>query len=536
MLPFQKVSNDMKSKKLIAAILAIVLAVCLLGYISVRTKDHDHDHAEHAATPHGLDEHEDQEGVIELTAEEISAIGLETAIAGPGVIDVHISLTGEIKVNQDRMAHIVPTVPGIVRQVLKGIGDTVIAGEIIAWLESTEVGGAKLDYLTKQSEISCCSIETVRAEEVYDNTLKLLETLKSTPSLETLRNTDGGVMGNNRSQLVSAYAELIFARQSYLREKDLYEKKISSKDDFLSAQREFNKADAEYVALQDSISFQVKHDLLEARQAQQIREIELQAAIRLLYLHGLTAKDMEDLWSLAKDQNSQSTPQEECNDPDCTECAVEGHASAGAEIIGIANEKIAWYPIRSPFEGTIINKHITLGEFVTEASDILIVADLSSVWIDLHVYPSDLMKIEKGQSVVISADQMPPGVEGVISYVGPVVGTESRTATARVVLPNSTGSLRPGLFVTAEVAIGGIEADVLVPKDVVQTLDGKKYIFIKDEHDFEPSFVRLGQSNTGFVQILSGLAPGQEYVTKGAFALKSKIATSTLDSHAGHGH
>ncbi|MHC4637614.1 MAG: efflux RND transporter periplasmic adaptor subunit [Planctomycetota bacterium] len=548
----------MKYRK--AIIIAIVL---LLGIIAWIISKSDSDHTDHDGHGHAQievhDEHEDehegehegehgdededahQEGqAIELSEEQIKELGIELATAISGKIDVYMSLPGEITFNANKLAHIVPTVPGIVRQVVKDIGDTVVAGEIVAWIESTKVGGAKLDYLAKQSEVSCCSIELVRAKEVYDNTLKLLETLKDSPSLETLQKTNGTAMGMNRSRLVSSYAEFIFARETYLREKDLYEKKISSKEDFLKAQRAFNIADAEYVAMRDSINFEVKRDLLETQRAQQIREIELQAAIRLLYLHGLTAKDMENLSSLAKYQNSQANQEEEdCNDPNCTECAVKsatkGQDETGADI-SIANEKIAWYPIRSPFEGTIINKHISLGEFITEASDILIVADLSSVWVDLHVHPKDLMKIRKGQRVVISAGQAIPDAEGVISYVGPVVGAESRTALARVVLPNSTGVFRPGLFITAEVAIDNIEADVIVPKDAIQILEGKKCVFIRDDHGFEPSFITVGQSNAGFVQVTSGLEPGWQYVTKGAFELKAKIVTSTLDSHAGHGH
>ena len=96
--------------------------------------------------------------------------------------------------------------------------------------------------------------------------------------------------------------------------------------------------------------------------------------------------------------------------------------------------------------------------------------------------------------------------------------------------------MRPGLFVTAAVAIDSVQAEVIVPKNAVQTIDGKKCVFTKDAHGFEPIFVNLGQSDSDFVQITSGLTPGQQYVTKGAFELKSIIATSTLDSHAGHGH
>jgi len=194
------------------------------------------------------------------------------------------------------------------------------------------------------------------------------------------------------------------------------------------------------------------------------------------------------------------------------------------------------FEITAPFEGTVIDKHITLGEVVGNDADVFVVADLSSVWVDLHVYPKDLMKVKKGQRVIISVGQMIPDAQGVISYVGPVVGAKSRTALARVVLPNSTGVFRPGLFVTAKVVVDNVEADVIVPKDAIQTLEGKKCVFIKDEHGFEPSFITLGQSNSGFVQVTSGLNPGQQYVTKGAFELKAKIITSTLDSHAGHGH
>ena len=161
---------------------------------------------------------------------------------------------------------------------------------------------------------------------------------------------------------------------------------------------------------------------------------------------------------------------------------------------------------------------------------------MSTVWVALHVYPKDLMIIKKGQKVVISTGHTMPDAEGVISYVGPVVGAESRTALARVVLPNSTGIFRPGLFITAKVTVDDVEADVIVPKDAIQTLEGKKCVFVKDEHGFEPSFITLGQSNAGYVQVTSGLNPGQQYVTKGAFELKAKIVTSTLDSHAGHGH
>jgi cobalt-zinc-cadmium efflux system membrane fusion protein len=529
----------MKYKKLV--VLAVVLSVAILAMVITRDdSDHTHDDPNEDAQFEVRDEYTDeQEQIIELSEEQINEIGIELATAGDGKLEVSVSLPGEITFNQNKLAHIVPTIQGIVRRVVKDVGDTVVAGEIIAWLESTKLGGAKVQYLARQLEVSCCSIELVRAQEVYDNTLKLLEMLKGSPSLETLRKMNGSAMGMNRSLLVSSYAEFTFAKETYLREKGLYEDKISSKEDFLKAESAFKKAEAQYIATQDSINFEVQRNLLETKRAQRMREIELKAAEQSLYILGLTPEDVKALAAQAKNQNLPATEEQECDDPNCAECA----AKAGSEdqllsVTGfpITNEKLTWYPIRSPFDGTIIDKHITLGEVVNDAADIFIVADLSTIWVDLHVYQKDLMKIKKGQKVIIFAGQTMPDAEGVISYVGPVVGAESRTALARVVLPNSTGVFRPGLFITAKVTVDDVEADVIVPERAVQTLEGKKCVFVKDEHGFEPSFITLGQSNAGYVQVTSGLNPGQQYVTKGAFELKATIVTSTLDSHAGHGH
>ncbi|MBL7214299.1 MAG: efflux RND transporter periplasmic adaptor subunit [Phycisphaerae bacterium] len=406
----------MKSKTLIAII--VVLAVCLLGYIAVRDThpdDHKDDHAEHAEMSYGPDVHEEEEQAIELTPEEIQEIGLETAVAGSGAIDVHINLAGEINVNLDRMAHVVPRVEGVVAQVGKTLGDTVKAGEVLAVIESQELADAKAGYLA--------------AVERYE-----------------------------------------MAKLSFNREEKLWKEKISSEQDYL-----------------------------EKKQALTEASIEMRSIEQKLHAIGFDKSYLE-------------------------------------KLSGQPEQVLTRFEIKTPFDGTIIEKHIVLGELVGTESAVYVVADLSSVWVDLQVYSKDLRHIEKGQKVIISADSEMPDAIGIISYVGPVLGTESRTALARVVLANESGAFRPGLFVTAKVAVSKTQAKVVVLKDAIQSLEGKKCVFVKNAHGFEPSFVEIGLENESHVEILSGLATGQEYVTKGAFTLKSKIVTSTLDSHAGHGH
>ncbi|MCF7956190.1 MAG: efflux RND transporter periplasmic adaptor subunit [Phycisphaerae bacterium] len=194
------------------------------------------------------------------------------------------------------------------------------------------------------------------------------------------------------------------------------------------------------------------------------------------------------------------------------------------------------FEITAPFAGAILEKHITLGEVVSNETSVFIVADLSTVWIDLHVYQKYLMSVRKGQKALISAGNSISDVHGTISYVGPFVAAKSRTALARIVMDNKDGTLRPGIFVTAKVATETTAAAVVVAKDAIQTIEAKKCVFIKDEDGFETRFVTTGKSDAEKVEIISGLEQGEKYVSKGAFELKAKIVTSTLGSHAGHGH
>ena len=406
----------MKFKTLIAII--VILAACLLGYMAIQDPDHENhenDHAEHPPASNEQDVHEDQEQAIELTPEEIQEIGLKTAVAGNGTIDSHINLAGEIRVNQDQMAHVVPRVEGVVIKVEKKLGDAVKTGEIIAVIESRDLADTKAAYL---AAVERCEM----------------------------------------------------AQLSFDREEKLWKEQISSEQDYL-----------------------------EKKQALTEASIDMKSNEQKLHAIGFDGSYLK-------------------------------------KLVNESEQFLTRFEIKAPFDGTVIEKHIVLGELIGTESPVYVIADLSSVWVDLQVYPKDLKDVKKGQKVIISADSEMPDASGIISYVGPFLGIESRTALARVVIANEKGVFMPGLFVTAKVSAYKRQADVVVLKEAIQSLEGRKCVFIKDDHGFEPAFVETGLENTSHAEILSGLAAGREYVTSGAFALKSKVVTSTLDSHAGHGH
>lgn len=565
-----------------------------------------------AESLHETDTHQqDGEQVVHLSPDDVERYGIEIGTAGPGQVDVHVSLPGQIAINTDRVAHIMPNAAGMVRMVLKNVGDTVKAGEVIAWLESSELGKAKVDYLAKWAELGCCSMDLTRAQQILDGTTGLLETLKSSPALVTIREVSGQALDANHTMLVSAYAEFVLARSAYEREKSLFEKKISSEKDYLDAENALKKADAKYAATRDSIAFEVKRNLLEAQRGLQVRQIELKGAERNLYVLGMDVEDVNYIQLFAQRQKGAGKV-EVCDDPNCPECvamraAQDGQsavASADAENLNAVrlvvqaqspdggdkqengepacdcpecvakraaeaaqvkesepitadldsvplaiqksqqpaakphthDERLAWYPLRAPFGATVIEKHITLGEKLGDDSSAFTIADLGTVWVDLSVFQKDLPLIRQGQPVTVSVGPANGKVTGRISYLGPIVGEKTRTALARVVLNNASGELRPGTFVTAEVLVDTVSAEIAVPKDVIQDMDDQPTVFVWTGHAFEPRAVSMGRVNSTVVEITSGLKPGEKIVTGNGFRLKAELQKVDGGAHAGHAH
>jgi cobalt-zinc-cadmium efflux system membrane fusion protein len=198
-------------------------------------------------------------------------------------------------------------------------------------------------------------------------------------------------------------------------------------------------------------------------------------------------------------------------------------------------ETLAVYTVAAPRDGVVVSKDISAGESAGEDRVLYEVADLSSVWADISIFPQYRHQVRKGQRVMLTASDG-HSVETTVKYISPLVETETRTLQARCVLEGAGEDFTPGAFVRAEVTVQTAEVEVRVEKDAVQTVEGRPVIFIADEHGFESRDVELGLSDRTFVQIKSGLEHGEHYVSKGAFELKAEMITSGLDPHAGHGH
>jgi len=200
-----------------------------------------------------------------------------------------------------------------------------------------------------------------------------------------------------------------------------------------------------------------------------------------------------------------------------------------------SDESLAPFEVRTLIGGTVIEKHIALGEAVDREGDTFLIADLSTVWVDLTVYQRDLDRIRTGQPARIFVGHEVQPDHGVIGYVTPIVDKTTRTATARVVLPNPEGKWRPGMFVRGRVLVERVAAAVAVPRTALQTLDGRTTVFVETAEGFRPRSIRIGREGETEVEVADGLAAGERYVSRGGFTIKAELGRESL-GHAGHAH
>ena len=195
-------------------------------------------------------------------------------------------------------------------------------------------------------------------------------------------------------------------------------------------------------------------------------------------------------------------------------------------------ESLSHYAVQAPFDGTIISKDVVLLERVGPQTQILSIADLSTVWVKVDIYEEHLplLKQAQNQTLRVTSNSWPGETFAAeVFYTGDVVDENSRTLALRAVAKNHEGMLKPGMFVNVQLPALA-QAEVLqVPLTAVMDHERKSFIFVhKQGEEFERRDVQLGRSNGKAVEILSGLKEGESVVIDGGFALKSQMLAELL--------
>jgi Cu(I)/Ag(I) efflux system membrane fusion protein len=192
----------------------------------------------------------------------------------------------------------------------------------------------------------------------------------------------------------------------------------------------------------------------------------------------------------------------------------------------------------SPLTGTVLEKLVQEGQYVDEGSPLYRLANLSVVWVYLDVYEQDLRYIQRGQQVTIRTSAYPAELfRGRITFVDPMLGSETRTIRVRTEFPNPHGKLKPNMFVDASVRVD-IGSVKVVPASAVLAMGKRNVVWVEvKENTFEPRAVLLGARSDSFYEIVSGVEVGEHVASTGGYLIDSESllqSPTTRDPHAGH--
>ncbi|WP_256013492.1 efflux RND transporter periplasmic adaptor subunit [Desertivirga xinjiangensis] len=190
--------------------------------------------------------------------------------------------------------------------------------------------------------------------------------------------------------------------------------------------------------------------------------------------------------------------------------------------------------IFSGASGVISEINITEGQYVSEGSVLLRLEDFNTLWLEADAYSSELPELKPGKrvkAVFANIEQ-----EVVIDFVGPQINPSTRLLTVRASVNNSKGQLQPGMPAKVFLPVDKSEGLISVPQEAVIRNESGAHVWIKTaNHSFEPVPVKTGAEDSDSILITTGLHPGQEIVSRGAYLLYSefvlKKGTEPLSTH-----
>lgn len=237
-------------------------------------------------------------------------------------------------------------------------------------------------------------------------------------------------------------------------------------------------------------------------------------------------------------QQSQSGPKSAVLEAARTRLKVLGMSDAEIAQLESSRQVRRVVTIVAPRSGIVLRRGVTAGTAVDPSTEIVTIADLSRVWVLAEVPEADAAQLKPG---VMATLHFPASgrdaFKAPIEFIYPTLTERTRTVRVRMVVSNSDGRLRPGLYGNAEFAALPRQA-IMVPRDaVVYTGDDQHVFVLAADGTFEPRNVKVGDRTGERIEVIDGLKAGEQVVTTGVFLIdsESRLRASGGVAHAGHG-
>tara|TARA_R110002073_G_scaffold25378_30_gene84307 strand:+ start:2471 stop:3697 length:1227 start_codon:yes stop_codon:yes gene_type:complete len=183
----------------------------------------------------------------------------------------------------------------------------------------------------------------------------------------------------------------------------------------------------------------------------------------------------------------------------------------------------------APHSGIIRKIEVAEGAFVSPGSQLMTIADLSSVWLTAEIFETDIARVEPGDEMMFSTPVAPGVVQQTsIDFVYPMLEAVTRTLQVRATVKNEAGLLRPNMFTDMTIPLKSPRETLLVPKSaVIRTEDQNRVVLASADGTYKSVAVTVGRTGDKDTEILEGLQQGDEVVTAAQFLIDSESSKTS---------
>ena len=435
--------------------------------------------------------------LVTLSAAKQAAAGIGLATVEIRPLRDHVTVPGRLDYDARHRLDYASPVDGIVSQVLVKVRQKVAKGDALAQLSSPDVGMARDEVRRREDDRMIEKKAADWATAIGDNVEALLDALASRPPLaEIEKQFQDRILGTYREKILGSYSRLIYVEKVSAGTKTLGEGGVLSGRIVEERASNLEVAKANFAAACEEARFLTRQDRDRARAA-------LEQADRLVRI------SRENLRTLVGSRLD-------------TDPAGEDPGESPGETASLSA-----LVLRTPFDGVVEDVFIARGERARIGDRLFVVADTSVLWVraQIHERQWTAVDVAEGQSVRVVV----PGADehettATVNHVGATVETDSRSVPLVAELANDDAHYKPGMFVWVDLPQGALRNALAVPMTAVMRHEGKFFVFIPDgEGRYRRVDVTTGIDSGDLVEVTSGLAAGQQVVSRGAFVLKSEL-------------
>lgn len=426
---------------------------------------------------------------ITLSPEKFAAARIQIASPARRELQPTRIVPGRIDYDATRHVEVKSPFDGLIRQINVKVGDRVSEQQIIAVVDSPQLGEGRADVLLRASDLEQAVNEHSWWHTIQANLEELVQRLKQPQDIQQLeKDFADKLLGDARQQILTAYSRMRLAEKLSSNLKPASEIGAVSIRTALEAGSARDTTTAEFAAACEQAIFDVKQKHLKAESIMNDAQRRLTVAKqRLSVIVNQPYETIEDF---------------------------------GQEAT------LSTWPVKAPFTGTVEEILLAPKERVQTSQGLFQIADTSHLWVQADIREKDWksLAVTPGQTISVQTPALPgETLPATVSFVGRKVAVETRAVPLTAEIDNSQGKLRPGMFVRVLIPDGPKRECMTLPQSCIASNDGRTFVFVEiGPREYQIKDIVTGLNVENWTEVVSGIDAADRVVSAGTAILKAE--------------